>query len=511
MERRIEERVDDDLRVITHEGDLEVIRDLRPEPTEAPPAPVDVPSSPVGHDGATGKRYRLLVAGHVASDALCLNLALFSTQILDEAVLAPTASRFLGLFTVAGTLLWLAIFHLFGLYASRNLSITEEVRRVVGAVAVGAAVFFIAGAESLPQGIQERLGLAFVLVLTFEIGTRMAWRWYVRGLRSRGLLAQRTLLIGSSHEARSVASSIGDDDRTGFFPIGRVAHEPGHEASGAPPFLGSLADLPTVVRERSVEALVVTTASLTSEDLNALLQLCRREELTLRLVARVPHLLTNRLSLQSVGSLMTVAVRPAVLTGTQAALKRAFDVGAGSLALVLSLPIQLVVGILVGLTSPGPVFFRQQRVTKGNRVFTVYKFRTMDRDADRLMDDMQVDRSQPFFKDQSAPVTRVGRWLRVLSLDELPQLWNIVRGDMSIVGPRPLTSLQVEANPELLGPRHEVRAGLTGWWQVNGRSEVGANEAIKQDLFYIENWSLMLDLYVIMRTVGVVLARKGAR
>ena len=101
--------------------------------------------------------------------------------------------------------------------------------------------------------------------------------------------------------------------------------------------------------------------------------------------------------------------------------------------------------------------------------------------------------------------------MRALSLDELPQLWNVVRGDMSLVGPRPLPAEQVEANPELLGPRHDVRTGLTGWWQVNGRSDVSPEEAISQDLFYIENWSISLDLYVIARTVGVLLFRRGAR
>jgi exopolysaccharide biosynthesis polyprenyl glycosylphosphotransferase len=273
-----------------------------------------------------------------------------------------------------------------------------------------------------------------------------------------------------------------------------------------------MADLPAVAREWHAEAVVVASPVLSVADLAAVQQLSRREHLALRLVARVPHMLTHRLTLQPVGSLMTVAVRPAELTGTEAALKRGFDVVAGTLALVVSLPIQLVVAALVGLTSKGPVLFRQQRVTKDNRVFTVYKFRTMVHDADKALDERGVDRTQPFFKGgDEPPVTRVGKVLRALSLDELPQLWNVVKGDMSLVGPRPLPAEQVVANPELLGPRHEVRAGLTGWWQVNGRSDVSAQEAIDQDLFYIENWSLSLDLYIIGRTVGVLLFRRGAR
>ncbi|HEY5905353.1 MAG TPA: sugar transferase, partial [Actinomycetota bacterium] len=356
-----------------------------------------------------------------------------------------------------------------------------------------------------------QLGFAFVMLVVLEVVSRLSWRRYARSLRTKGLLAYRTVIVGSAHDAAFVAKAVDGDDRSGFYPIGRIATEAGPDEPTAPPFLGSIADAARLIDENSVEALIVASPTLTTAELGRLQQLARRRGLALRLVARVPHMLTNRLTLQRVGPLMTVAVRPAELTGTQAALKRAFDISLASVALVLSLPIQFVVGVLVGVTSPGPVLFRQQRVTRGNKLFTVYKFRTMDRDADRIMDDRAVDRTQPFFKGGEAPITPVGRVLRSLSLDELPQLWNVVRGDMSLVGPRPLTAEQVWANPEMLGPRHDVRTGLTGWWQVNGRSDVSAEEAIKQDLFYIENWSLLLDLYIMLRTIGVLLTRKGAR
>ena len=503
--------IEDDLRVISLEGDVAVIRDVRPEselPTqiEQPTAALRAP------DGATQKRYSMLVAGDVASDILCLNLVLFATPLLHDIIVSTSLASVSWLVTIAGSVAWVGIFHAFGLYATRHLSSPEEIRRVVGATSVGAALLMIFGADGLSAGRAGSLGFAFLMLVSFEVVSRLSWRRYARHLRLKGLLSYRTIVVGSAHEAASVSRALIDDQRSGFFPVGRVAPEQGLEATGAPPFLGGMSDLPNIVREWGAEAIVVASPVLSAVDLDAVQQLSRREHLALRLVARVPHMLTHRLTLQSAGSLMTVAVRPAELSGNQAALKRGFDVVAGSLALVISLPLQLLIGGLIRLTSPGPVLFRQQRVTKDNREFTVYKFRTMAHGAERAMDDGGVDRTQPFFKGGDAPpITGVGKVLRALSLDELPQLWNVVKGDMSLVGPRPLPAEQVVANAELLGPRHEVRAGLTGWWQVNGRSDVSPEEAIKQDLFYIENWSLSLDLYVILRTVGVLLFRRGAR
>jgi lipopolysaccharide/colanic/teichoic acid biosynthesis glycosyltransferase len=153
--------------------------------------------------------------------------------------------------------------------------------------------------------------------------------------------------------------------------------------------------------------------------------------------------------------------------------------------------------------------FRQARVTKGGRRFTIYKFRTMRGDVEGS----PLDTSVPFFKMRADPrVTRVGAFLRRFSIDEWPQLWNVLRGEMSLVGPRPLSAEQVgniEAR-EVLLERQEVRAGLTGWWQINGRNDVTPEEAFRLDAFYVENWSLTLDLYIILKTAGALLTRRGA-
>jgi exopolysaccharide biosynthesis polyprenyl glycosylphosphotransferase len=241
-------------------------------------------------------------------------------------------------------------------------------------------------------------------------------------------------------------------------------------------------------------------------------QTTRQAGIEARVSANLPQLLTSRLAVQPVGQVMALSLRPVRLSGSQTLIKRAFDLTVASVGLVCILPIWAVVAILIKASSRGPILFRQERVTKGGRVFRVYKFRTMVVDAARVLEEHGIDPTAPFFKlgETDPRLTTVGRALRMLSLDELPQLLNVFMGDMSLVGPRPLPAEQVAANLELLSSRHEVPAGVTGWWQINGRSNVDFEEAVRMDLFYIENWSLSLDLYILIKTVGAVLARKGA-
>lgn len=194
------------------------------------------------------------------------------------------------------------------------------------------------------------------------------------------------------------------------------------------------------------------------------------------------------------------------------AVKRSMDLGVGVVALVLALPFWAVIALAIRLDSPGPILFRQERVTRGGAAFTMYKFRTMmaGTPPPSAEDGESLDRTVPFFKCRDDPqVTRVGRLLRRTSLDELPQLWNVIKGDMSLVGPRPLWMRQLVGQDDYRA-RHAMKTGLTGWWQVNGRSDVDRQAAIDLDLFYIEHWSLRFDLYILLRTVGAVLSRRGA-
>jgi lipopolysaccharide/colanic/teichoic acid biosynthesis glycosyltransferase len=232
----------------------------------------------------------------------------------------------------------------------------------------------------------------------------------------------------------------------------------------------------------------------------------RQADVEVRVLANLPQMLTSRLAVLKVGPAIAFALRPVHLSGPQTAMKRTLDLVVASVALLLTLPLWPFIAVAIRLDSRGPVLFHQERVTKGGRIFRMHKFRTM-----RTGISPMIDTSRPFFKLDSDPrLTRVGRFLRRLSLDELPQLWNVLTGDMSIVGPRPLPAEQVAAHPDLLTARQVVPAGMTGWWQINGRSGVTPEEALRLDLFYIENWSPSLDLYVLLKTFGAVVTGRGA-
>ena len=211
------------------------------------------------------------------------------------------------------------------------------------------------------------------------------------------------------------------------------------------------------------------------------------------------------------GGLVSDTVSPPKLIWLQSVIKRGLDVVLASVLLIATLPISVTIAAIIAISCGLPVLFKQKRVTKGGRPFTMLKFRTMRMNANRLLSEAHADQTVPFFKVEGDPrITRIGALLRKCSLDELPQLLNVFRGDMSLVGPRPLPVEQVEANRELLMARHEVRAGITGWWQVNGRNNITPDQAVALDKFYVENWSLALDLRILLKTPRAVLTRRGA-
>ena len=452
---------------------------------------------------ATTRRYRRIALGLAASDAAAICLALVASYWLRFDVQLPPL-RELILIGLAPAV-WLLVFHAFSLYSPMYISPAEEFRRTVGATGVGVVLLVMVAFWSKSSFSRGWIGLTFVLALLLELLARRCWRLYQHRRKLEGRLALRTLIIGSTGEAIRLAQTLAAPG-SGYLPLGYVQPHGIHEASDTLPVLGGIEQLRELIAEQSVDCLFVASTLVESDALKVVSQAGRQHGVQVLVSANMNHVLSSRVVPQQVGSVIALALRPVRLTGTQAVAKRAFDLVVGSLALLVTLPVWLAAAIAIRLTSPGPVFFHQDRVTKGGRIFRMHKFRTMRQDLPA-----GADTTAPFFKiDHDPRITRVGHLLRKWSLDELPQIWNVVKGEMSLVGPRPLPTEQVAANLALLGPRHEVPAGMTGWWQINGRSDVAPTQAVRLDAFYIENWSLAFDFFIILRTLSTVVERKGA-
>jgi exopolysaccharide biosynthesis polyprenyl glycosylphosphotransferase len=450
----------------------------------------------------------------VAVDVCSLIAALMAVHLLTPG--RVPLPRPIQLTLVVGPVIWIVLFQAFGLYERNGLSrpsVWEEMRRIISATSVGVLVVSIAGAWWDQPVNRTSITWFFLFALSFELLARWLVRSSLRREKQEGRLAMRTLVVGANEEAHGLARQL-ELPGGWFTPVGSVTLTSGSTDDPSLdllPVVGHIDELEEAIRRNAADCVFVASTAVAPEEVLRISQACRRADAELRLTANVTDVLTSRLSVDSVDGVTSIAFRPVRLTETQAGLKRGLDLLVAPIALALSVPVLVVIAFAIKLSSPGPVLFCQERVTKDGRRFTMYKLRTMTNDPERALDGNVIDLTRPFFKMEDDPrLTWVGRLLRSFSLDELPQLWNVIRGDMSLVGPRPLPSEQVAAHEAFLSPRHEVRSGLTGLWQVSGRSELDSEEALRLDRFYIDNWSLGLDLYILLKTAVTVVTRRGA-
>jgi exopolysaccharide biosynthesis polyprenyl glycosylphosphotransferase len=479
---------------------LRIVQDVEADPVaiQLDPAPGGPETSP-----DVRRQYRKVTAGLVVSDAVALSAAFIAAYLVRFQATIHGPYIALG---VTAPLLWVLIFRAFSLYSPHRISAVDELQRIVGATSVGilgiiATSFWLRTAFS-----REWVALLWGFAVFGELLTRRTWRWYLAKLRVSGRLALRTVVVGTNHEAGRLAHLL-KNPGLGFLPVGFVSVAGPTASPDGLPVIGTIENLREVVRDFSADCIFVASTAVGSSEMVLAVQAARQEGVAVRVTANLNNILTSRVSVQPLGSLLTLSLRPVRLAGPQAFVKRIFDVVAATVLSLILLPLCILVAIAISVSSKGPILFRHKRVTKDGRLFTMYKFRTMVPNADQ----MPVKTEDAFFKLQRDPrLTKVGGILRRLSLDEIPQLFNVIIGDMSLVGPRPLPAEQVAANPQLMEARHQTRSGITGWWQINGRSDVAAEEAVRMDAFYIENWSLSLDLYILFKTLGCVVGGKGA-
>jgi exopolysaccharide biosynthesis polyprenyl glycosylphosphotransferase len=292
-----------------------------------------------------------------------------------------------------------------------------------------------------------------------------------------------------------------------------VSEHAGGEAPADFPALGALADLEQIVAEHRPNDVVMTGFELPTAELVSLVDTCRAYGCRLRVVPTTTELLLDRATFVPGQAVPLFEVRPPVLTGIEWAVKRTFDiVVAALLVAILAIP-GLIVALVVRLTSTGPAIYRDRRIGVGEREFAMLKFRSMQEDAADLQPALEEhnEAGGVIFKMRDDPrVTPVGRVLRRFSIDELPQLWNVLRGEMSLVGPRPLPLRDFELLDSWHRGRYRVLPGITGLWQVSGRSELDFDDLVRLDFYYVENWSIWLDIEIIARTPLAVLRGRGA-
>jgi exopolysaccharide biosynthesis polyprenyl glycosylphosphotransferase len=454
------------------------------------------------------RHYRLISLALVPIDISCLVVALLAAHAIRFGFL-PATDYLVG--TAVATALWVGVFYALGLYSPQHLSRVEEFRRTSSAVVIGIVLVILLTFWLEVYLSRSWMAYALLIALTLELVSRGIVRYYVDRLQDSRSLMQRTLILGSGERATELMDEL-DRRGSGYLPLGYIDVANPLIASPEASPAERVETMRTTFRGYDLDCVFVASSAIGVGQMVALTQAARLEGIVVRVYTHLPGILPSRLTVQHVGrDGVSLTLKPAGLSAGQRAVKRAMDLILSTLGVIVVSPILLGVAIAIRATSSGPVMFRQERVTEGNRTFWMYKFRTMTDDPARRSTVHHLDATAPFYKPRDDPrLTPVGRWLRRWSLDELPQLFNVFRGDMSLVGPRPLPAEQVSANMELLGPRHEVRSGITGWWQVQGRSTVRPEEAIRLDQFYIENWSPALDLYILLRTIGTLVKRQGA-
>ncbi|HVY77807.1 MAG TPA: sugar transferase [Solirubrobacterales bacterium] len=403
-----------------------------------------------------------------------------------------------------------------GLYRSEQLStwasaVSEVPRSFVGLLLITWPIFGVAALV----GLEPPISVAFTTVGAIALLAAVSRTMVRASLHRVPGLRQRTLILGSGVVAGQVVEKIRKNPQFGLIPVGIVDDEVFDVGTPDLPWLGRFADLDKVIKAQNVDRVIIAFSRANHEELLGAIRASRDAGVSVDVVPRLFEFLDGVRALDQIGGLPLLSIGVPVMASTSMAAKRALDI-VGSLSLILLFsPVMLVTAIAIKLESRGPVFFRQPRAGRGNESFNLIKFRSMYLDAERRkkeLDDLNEAEDGVMFKIRDDPrVTRVGRFIRRFSIDELPQLFNVLKGEMSLVGPRPLIFPETAALEEHWHLRRlELRPGITGPWQVYGRSQSPFQEMVRFDYQYVAGWSLARDIEILLATLPAVLSGRGA-
>ncbi|MGK2938646.1 MAG: sugar transferase [Solirubrobacteraceae bacterium] len=396
-----------------------------------------------------------------------------------------------------------------GLYASRGErpGLTAVVACLFQVTVVALIYAVVSGQEFQSYYLfYGSLGFAVLIVSALRFG----YERVTGGLLRAAGYQRRAVLVGSGEHIDGVAHAL-SDSHSSVNVIGFVALTP--RPDNGLVSLGKLADLGTILEDESVDEVIIADPAFPQEQAVELVDTCHRRGVRVKIAPSTMEILMQQAEFVPGEAVPLFELRPPVFDGIDFFVKRTFDlIGSGLLLLVLS-PFLAAIALAVRVSSRGPIFYRSMRPGIGGRPFGCLKFRTMYEDADQRQADLEAlnEASGALFKIRDDPrMTRVGRLLRRHSLDELPQLINVLRGQMSLVGPRPLPMRDYERLEDWHRKRYLVLPGITGLWQVSGRSDLEFDDLVKLDFLYLERWSVFLDLVILLKTLPAVFLRRGA-
>lgn len=449
-----------------------------------------------------------------------------STRALDLPGVSLPAIAPLAASGIVPVLLFAALFHLTSMLTGisegprRTWPLGQELWDLLRCIMVAQAGLLFAHVGLFRQSVAApRPWLFFAGVLLSATAGRTLFRVGLRSIRRYGFNFRTMLIVGEGDRAVALVERLRGHRGYGMKLLGFITDDPAglraRIALRESDVLGGAADLSRVLQERWIDDIYVTDPADDQPDrVRAIIRDCIDHGVSLRITAEVPPRIQGlRAEASRFADLTFYRYAMVPQRSARMAVKRFLDVAVASTLLLLFSPVMIVVAILIKATSPGPVFFRQKRMTSGFREFTLLKFRSMVADAEQLKDDLRREANEadgPVFKMRNDPrVTRLGRHIRRLSIDEFPQLFNVLMGDMSLVGPRPLAVEELDEDFWWRKVRLSVKPGLTGLWQINGRS-TRFEDWVRYDLQYVENWSLRQDMMILLKTIPAVLTGRGA-
>jgi exopolysaccharide biosynthesis polyprenyl glycosylphosphotransferase len=450
----------------------------------------------------------ILIVGDAAAVLFGFYMVLFSVSSIgpsswQELLAQLIAVTTVGMVAIRSQRLWVA-----RLNSVRAIELSR-LTKAVGLAGLGTIV--------LDRGLHlyfhvADIAVACVVLWLVLVAWRSVYRTWVGAQRTAGRYMRRVIVVGTDRRAMALIDIFVTHPEQGVAVVGVLGSAREARAAGRRDlWLGNHADAPNVLAHARVDGVVFCSSDINPALLEALLREEQARDRDLFLDPGVSGIDFRRVQPVPFAHEPLLYVAAPSLSPVQIWFKRAFDVAVAAGLLVVLSPLLAAVALAVKLTDGGPVLFRQVRVGRGGDEFSMLKFRSMRVSAEAELADLRADhneRTGPLFKLAADPrVTRVGRIIRPLSLDELPQLWNVLRGDMSLVGPRPALPSEVAAFPDELQARHAVRPGITGLWQVEARDNPSFAAYRRLDLFYVDNWSLLLDLVILLGTIDRVLVR----